>query len=266
MPSPLFVVDAFTDRAFAGNPAAVCPSDGPPDESRMRLVAREMNLSETAFVWPEGDGWRLRWFTPESEVRLCGHATLATAHVLWQSGTLDAQTPAVFRTLSGTLVARRAEAEIELDFPEEPLQPVPAPPGLLEALGVREAEAVFIGWTGTRFVVEVTRASVVREARPSMEALRAVGSGRVAITARSDDPAYDIVSRYFAPGIGVPEDPVTGSAHCALGPYWAEKLGRAELRGWQASARGGTIRLVTGGGRVRLFGQAVTVMRGELLV
>ncbi|PYE52910.1 PhzF family phenazine biosynthesis protein [Deinococcus yavapaiensis] len=264
MPSPLFIVDAFTSEPFSGNPAAVVLLDAPRDDAWLQLVAREMNLSETAFVAREGEAWRLRWFTPQAEVKLCGHATLATAYVLWKQGRLPLDEAAEFETLSGRLTATRVGEEIELDFPAEVAEPCEAPSGLLEALGVRSVR--FVGWTGVRFFVEVNEASKVRALQPDFAALRATVPGRAIVTARSDDARFDMVSRYFAPGIGVDEDPVTGSAHCALGPYWMEKLGKADLVGYQASERGGQIEVGVRGGRVKLRGRAVTVVRGELQV
>lgn len=262
MPFPLFVVDAFTSEPFSGNPAAVVLLSEPREDAWLRLVARELNLSETAFVRREGEAWRLRWFTPEAEVKLCGHATLATAHVLWSEGHLPPNETAEFDTLSGRLKASRVGENVELDFPVEAPTPCDAPSGLLEALGVREAS--FVGWTGVRFLVEVAEAREVKALTPDFRALKKVAPGRVIVTARSDDARFDFVSRYFAPGIGIDEDPVTGSAHCALGPHWMAKLGEADLVGFQASARGGRVDVAVRGERVKLRGRAVTVVRGEL--
>lgn len=260
MSRKITTVDAFTDQPFSGNPAAVCLLDGPRDESWMRLVAREMNLSETAFLQPEADGYRLRWFTPEAEVKLCGHATLASAHVLWEQGHTTA--PIIrFHTLSGLLTAKRTEGGIELNFPVEPVQPVTISEGLLEAVG---AESVFTGKTAVRYFLELPTAEIVRNLKPDIQGIGRFPPGRLVVTARSDMPEYDFVSRYFAPGIGVPEDPVTGSAHCALAAYWADKLGKTEFRAYQASARGGRMGVRLEGERVLLTGQAVTILRGEL--
>jgi len=255
-------VDAFTDRPFAGNPAAVCILPAPRDERWMQDVAREMNLSETAFLHPENSGYRLRWFTPAAEVALCGHATLASAHVLWQDGLLPPDATARFHTKSGILSGRRLEAWIELDFPATPAQPAPAPAGLLQALGVR---ARTVARTRFDYLLELDDEAAVRAVQPDFGALSRVEARGIMVTSRASAPGYDFVSRFFAPQVGVNEDPVTGSAHCALAPFWAERLGRVELVGYQASARGGTVRVRLAGDRVLLGGQAVTVLRGELV-
>jgi predicted PhzF superfamily epimerase YddE/YHI9 len=256
---PLFCADAFTDRALAGNPAAVCVLDGPADPSRMQRVAAELNLSETAFlVHRGGRDWDLRWFTPTVEVDLCGHATLASAHVLWTEGL--AEGPLAFATASGTLTATREGDRVLLDFPAEPAEAAAAPPDLVRALGVAPV------WTGRNrldWLVEVSSAEEVRKAAPDVAALAAVDARGVILTAAGDGRA-DFVSRYFAPAAGIPEDPVTGSAHCALGPHWADRLGRDELTGHQVSPRGGVVAVRVAGNRVVLGGQAVTVWRGEL--
>ena len=255
-------VDAFTDRPFAGNPAGVCVLAGPADATWMQHVAREMNLSETAFLHPEGDGFHLRWFTPTTEVDLCGHATLASAHVLWSEGHLAPDAQARFQTLSGVLTAERRGDGIELDFPAEPAVPVAPPPDLIEALGV---EPIAVGRNRVDFIVEVADEAAVRSARPDMARLATVPARGVIVTSRPDDPAFDFVSRFFGPATGIPEDPVTGSAHCCLGPWWGERLGKEDLIGIQASARGGVVRVRLAGTRVKLLGQAVTVIRGELV-
>ncbi|HEX8208734.1 MAG TPA: PhzF family phenazine biosynthesis protein [Longimicrobium sp.] len=263
MPQPIIQVDAFADRAFTGNPAAVCILPAPREEGWMRSVAAEMNLSETAFLHAEEDGWRLRWFTPEVEVALCGHATLATAHVLWEDGHLPADEVARFHTRSGLLTARRAGEWIELDFPAKPILDAPAPEGLAAALGV---EPVYVGRSHFDVLVEVASEAEVRALKPDLGRLAAVEARGVIVTARADGGAgYDFVSRFFAPRVGVAEDPVTGSAHCVLAPYWAAKLGRDELVGFQASRRGGTVRVRAAGERVHLGGRAITVLRGELV-
>ena len=261
-PQPIHQVDAFTERAFAGNPAAVCVLAGPAPEAWMRDVAREMNLSETAFVHREGDGWRLRWFTPQVEVDLCGHATLAAAHVLWETGALAPEAEARFHTRSGGLGAARRGAWIELDFPAKPVEPAAPPPDLVRALGV---EPAFVGRSQFDFLVEVGDEGVVRAAAPDFGRLRRVPVRGVIVTSRAASSDFDFVSRFFAPAVGVDEDPVTGSAHCALAPYWAAKLGKRDLVAFQASARGGVLRLRHEGERVRIAGQAVTVLRGDLL-
>lgn len=258
----LYQVDAFTDRPFGGNPAAVCLLPGPRDPEWMQLVAREMNLSETAFVHPAEEGsWGLRWFTPTVEVELCGHATLASAHVLWETGLLPVEATARFHTLSGLLTAERREGEIELDFPARSAAPVEPPPGLAEALGVAPR---FVGKSRYDYLLEVESEAVVRAVVPDQGRLRTLPVRGVIVTAAGAGP-YDFVSRFFAPGAGVDEDPVTGSAHCTLGPYWAGRLGRSSFLAWQASARGGTVRVRVEGERVKLGGRAVTVLRGCLV-
>jgi len=259
---PLVQVDAFTSAPFTGNPAAVCLLSGPVDERWMQDVAREMNLSETAFLYPEGSGYHLRWFTPTLEVDLCGHATLASAHVLWETGRAGPGTRIDFHTRSGRLSAERQGAWIELDFPAKPVEPVGSPPDLLPALGVT---ARFVGRNRLDYLVEVDGETTVRAITPDFARLALLPVRGVMVTSGSDKPAYDFVSRFFAPGSGIAEDPVTGSAHCALGPYWTLRLGKAQLLGYQASARGGAVRVRVEGDRVRLGGQAVTVLRGELV-
>ncbi len=228
----------------------------------MQDVAKEMNLSETAFLHPENSGYRLRWFTPAAEVALCGHATLASAHVLWQDGHLRGDATAQFHTKSGTLSARRLDSWIELDFPATPAQPAPAPAGLLEALGVRPRT---VARTRFDYLLELDDEAQVRAVQPDYGALARVEARGIMVTSRASAPGYDFVSRFFAPQVGVNEDPVTGSAHCALAPFWAQRLGRVELVGYQASARGGTVRVRLAADRVLLGGQAVTVLRGELV-
>jgi PhzF family phenazine biosynthesis protein len=255
-------VDAFTDTPFAGNPAAVCLLPAPRDEGWMQKVAREMNLSETAFLVPQADGYALRWFTPAVEVALCGHATLASAHVLWEDGHLPPGRQARFHTKSGLLTGDRAGEWIELDFPAKREEPAPAPAGLAEALG---AAPKYIGRNQFDYLVEVDGEATVRGLKPDQGALAALPVRGVIVTARADSPGYDFVSRFFAPGSGVAEDPVTGSAHCALGPFWQSRLGKRELVAYQASPRGGVVRVRVAGERVMLGGKAVTVLRGELL-
>jgi PhzF family phenazine biosynthesis protein len=257
-------VDAFTDEPFRGNPAAVCVLDRPATDGWMAAVAREMNLSETAFLERRDDGWGLRWFTPAVEVDLCGHATLAAAHVLWQDGHAGQDAPLRFHTRSGLLTARREAGAVVLDFPSEPALEQPPPAGLLDALGIRRAEAA--GRNRFDWLVQVAGAADVRALRPDVRALAQFDMRGVMVTAHSDDDAHDFVSRWFGPRAGVDEDPVTGSAHCCLGPWWSARLGRDELRGWQASPRGGSVGVRVRGARVELTGRAVTVLRGELCV
>ncbi len=284
-PLELVQVDAFTDRPFRGNPAAVCvlPEDGARlEDSWMQNLAREMNLSETAFLRRRDDGdWHLRWFTPGAEVDLCGHATLASAHVLWQDGHVPDGADIRFHTLSGELTARRRPAPaqggepwIELDFPSQPATAETPPPELLKALGVGAPgkEIAWAGFNGSDWLLELASEEAVRSAEPDVAALSKLPARGVILTARSPDQAerdetpgdgYDFVSRFFAPAVGVDEDPVTGSAHCCLGPYWSARLGRDDLVGYQASQRGGRVRVSLRGGRALLSGPAVTVMRAR---
>src|SRR5688572_28385000 len=257
------IVDAFTTERFRGNPAAICVLAAERDDAWMASVAREMNLSETAYLQRRDDGWSLRWFTPSVEVDLCGHATLASAHALWEDVLAGDDETLRFHTRSGVLTARREPAGIVMDFPCEPAKQVDAPVGLLEALNV--GQPVAVARNRFDYLVEVEDANVVRSLAPDMATLATVRSRGVVVTARADDDEHDFVSRWFGPQSGVPEDPVTGSSHCALGPWWAERLGRSTLRGFQASARGGTVGVRVLGDRVELIGSAVTVLRGELV-
>ena len=266
MPVRIVTVDAFTNRPFAGNPAAVCILPEAAPDQWMRDVAREMNLAETAFLVPkssapEADGYHLRWLTPTVEVDLCGHATVASAHVLWEDGHLPEDAQARFHTRSGLLTADRRGDWIELDFPATPPAPAGPQPLLLDALGT---SAKFVGKSRFDYFVEADSEETVRKLAPDFTALRKLGLRGVIVTARSSSPEFDFISRFFAPGAGVDEDPVTGSAHCALGPYWAGHLAKPALVGYQASARGGIVRVCVKGERVILGGQAVTMMHAEL--
>jgi PhzF family phenazine biosynthesis protein len=262
MTQPIVQVDAFTSSAFGGNPAGVCVLERPRDAAWMQLVAREMNLAETAFLQPRQDGdFDLRWFTPTVEVDLCGHATLASAHVLWEDG---AATDGVrFHTRSGILTATRRDGWIDLDFPATPAEAVAAPAGLLEALGVDDAR--YVGRSRFDFLVEVEDESRVAAAAPDFRRLAAIDARGTIVTSAASTPGVDFVSRFFAPAFGVDEDPATGSAHCCLGPFWKSRTGKCELVAHQLSARRGVLRVAVGTDRVRLSGQAVTVLRGELL-
>jgi PhzF family phenazine biosynthesis protein len=262
MAQEIFQVDAFTDKPFAGNPAAVCVLPEAADEAWMQHLANEMNLSETAFLVRQGDGFNLRWFTPAVEVELCGHATLASAHILWEQGFLPPENPARFYTKSGLLSAARKDTWIELDFPAEPEKQTEIPQDLFKAFGT---PAQYVGRNRFDFILEFESAETVRKMSPDFTLLSTLSARGFIATSRSDAGAYDFVSRFFAPAAGVNEDPVTGSAHCCLGPYWAKKLGKNELTGYQASGRGGVIKVRTGDDRVYIAGQAVTVMRGNLL-
>jgi PhzF family phenazine biosynthesis protein len=260
---PLVQVDAFTNRPFAGNPAAVCVTDEALDTGLMQHIAAEMNLSETAFVQPRGEEFSLRWFTPATEVDLCGHATLAAAHVLWEEGHWVAERPARFHTRSGLLTAARRGDWIEMNFPATPAAPADAPAGLAEALG---ASPVFVGRSRFDVLVELAGEAELRGLSPDFRKLNAVAARGIIVTSKSNSAEFDFVSRFFAPAVGVDEDPVTGSAHCCLTPFWAERLGKTELKAYQASARGGVLKLKHDGDRVLLAGQAVTVLRGTMLV
>jgi PhzF family phenazine biosynthesis protein len=255
-------VDAFTNKPFSGNPAAVCLLSEEKEDRWLQQVAQEMNLSETAFLLWKRDGFSLRWFTPTGvEIALCGHATLASAHVLWENDYLGPDEQARFYTLSGLLTANRRDNWIEMDFPAKVAMPVSAPEGLLEALGI---SAVASSRNEYDYLIEVESEEVVTNIVPNFSALANVEARGVIVTSRATSTDYDFVSRFFGPRVGVNEDPVTGSAHCCLAPYWQEKLGKDEMIGYQASARGGVVRVRIVGERVMLGGQAITVMRGEL--
>jgi PhzF family phenazine biosynthesis protein len=258
----IFQVDAFTPKPFAGNPAAVCVLSQPAEESWMQNVAREMNLSETAFLFREGEGFRLRWFTPAVEVDLCGHATLASAHILWEMGYAKANETVSFYTRSGVLTAERKGNWIEMDFPAKPEEPAPEPAGLTQALGV---QIQYLGRNQFDYLAEVDSEEVVRRLKPDFTLLGTLPIRGVIVTSLSSSREYDFVSRFFAPRVGVNEDPVTGSAHCCLGPFWGSRLHKNEFVAYQASTRGGLIRVRLMGPRVVLGGQAVTVLRGDLL-
>jgi PhzF family phenazine biosynthesis protein len=258
----IFQVDAFTDKPFSGNPAAVCILPEPRDEIWMQKVAREMNLSETAFLHEQEDGFSLRWFTPSVEVDLCGHATLASAHTLWETGMLDRQQQARFHTRSGLLTAESRGDEVELNFPATPEEPTRAPSGLSEALGLVPD---YIGKSKFDYLLEVASEELVRKLTPDFSLLRKLPIRGIIVTSAADSPDYDFVSRFFAPAVGVDEDPVTGSAHCCLGPFWSKKSGKSHLIAYQASPRGGIVRVKVEGDRVYLSGKAVTVLKGELI-
>jgi PhzF family phenazine biosynthesis protein len=263
MQADLHLVDAFTSSPFRGNTAGVCLPDGPADAAWMQQVAAELKHSETAFLFPEGETWNLRWFTPVKEVELCGHATLAAAFVLFETCRVSRDKPILFETLSGTLTATVDGEWISMDFPAQPAATSMAIPGLGQALGV---EPLYTGRNKTDILVELPLADDVCSLEPDMDALSAIHARGIIVTAASDLPHFDFVSRFFAPSVGVPEDPVTGSAHCCLGPYWGEKLKKIELNGFQCSARGGSVRVTLLGDRVLLGGHAVHVASGKLLV
>ncbi len=258
---PLFVVDAFAERPFTGNPAAICLLESWPSDAWLQSVAAEMNLSETAFLVPEGRRFALRWFTPAVEVDLCGHATLASACVLWDQQRAAADQMIEFSTRSGILSARRRGEQIELNFPLTPQVESAAPDGLLEALGT---QATYVG-KNSDYLVEVVDEQTLRAIAPDFRRLAEVDCRGVIVTARSTSDRYDFVSRFFAPQSGIDEDPVTGSAHCTLAHYWQPRLGKSELRAFQASKRGGEVDVAIEGDRVLLRGSAVIVSRGQLV-
>lgn len=260
-PIRYFVIDAFTNRQFSGNAAAVVPLDRWREDAWLQNVAMEMNLAETAYLVPSAQGFDLRWFTPKVEVDLCGHATLAAALVLARLGQLSDRSEVAFSTRSGVLRALRRGPRIELDFPALPVEPCGLPPGLLESLNVTPR---FTGRNKFDFVVEVESESVLRAISPDFKRLAGIKCRGVIVTARSDDRRFDFVSRFFAPSAGIDEDPVTGSAHCCLAPFWCERLGKSEMVGYQASARGGVVGVELRGDRVVLRGEGVIFATGEI--
>lgn len=262
MSQKIYQVDAFTGQPFSGNPAGVCILDGPAEETWMQNVAAEMNLAETAFLYPVEDGYNLRWFTPAVEVDLCGHATLASAFVLYETGLLGKNERATFFTKSGTLTADKLDDKIELDFPATPASPVQPDPRLTAALGVT---ALWIGRNEYDYLVQVENEKVIPQLSPDMNQLKSLTERGVIVTAESSSPEYDFVSRFFAPAAGIDEDPVTGSAHCTLAPFWGERLNKTKFVAFQASKRGGVVEAELSGNRVKLRGQAVMTLVGELL-
>jgi len=260
----LVQVDSFTGKPFAGNPAAVCLLEAEADPMWMQDVAAEMNLAETAFVVPRSDGaFDLRWFTPKIEVDLCGHATLASAHVLWEEGLLAPDVSAAFHTRSGVLMCHKRIDRIDMDFPLRPVVEADAPRGLVAAIGAKPVSS----WKNAHgtYLFEFASAADVRALTPDFAAMRDEPDWYTCVTAVGDGEGFDFVSRFFAPQAGVDEDPVTGSAHCTLADFWSKKSGRTDFRAYQASARGGVVFVRVEGDRVHLGGQAVTVLRGELL-
>ena len=267
MAVPIYQVDAFTSEPFKGNPAAICLLEVEQPPEWMQNVAAEMNLAETAFLVPRDRAFQLRWFTPTIEIPLCGHATLASAHILWETETLPLDEEARFETLSGTLLARRIGAQIEMDFPAIESDPAEMTEGLRSALGVSPS---WVGLTRTapgkvgNYLIELNSEAEVRGLQPDIGILRRSVPQGVIVTARAETSPFDFVSRYFAPNFGVDEDPVTGSAHCALTPHWSRLLGKTEMFGYQASPRGGVVGVALSGNRVLLSGEAVTILRGVL--
>lgn len=258
----IYQVDAFADKPFVGNPAGVCVLPEPKNEKWMQLVAREMNLPETAFLCKNGEGFNLRWFTPTTEVDLCGHATLASAHALWEMGYLDKAVEARFFTKSGLLTARQEGEWIKLNFPSEPPSESSIPDFIIQGLKVMPK---YTGKNRLDYIVEVESEDIVRNLQPDLKVLKDMEIRGVIVTSQSATSDFDFISRFFAPGAGIDEDPVTGSAHCCLGPYWQSRLHKNELMGYQASNRGGIVKVKVAGDRVYLSGKAITVLKGELL-
>jgi PhzF family phenazine biosynthesis protein len=263
MPHLLYQIDAFTDEPFKGNPAAVCLVERQTKVTWMKAVAREMNLSETAFVSPARGGWHLRWFTPKQEVDLCGHATLASAKVLFERDPALKDKPILFKTRSGDLFARWVDGEVELDFPVMRFQQISYESNVDRALGFHPRDAVC---SGTYYLFEAEDEEIIYKTNPDVLAIEKLPMPEVIITARSKDPETDFISRFFAPRLGIPEDPVTGSAHCLLAPFWAEKLKKKTFTAYQASQRGGTLHLQLQDERVKIRGAAAIVFEGQLLV
>lgn len=258
----IYIVDAFTNKPFSGNPAAVCILEQPQYDAWMQKVASEMNLSETAFLYKEHEGYTLRWFTPTVEINLCGHATLASAHILWETGAEDPSKEIRFYTRSGALTAKQTSDGIQLNFPSEPDEPCEAPALLEQALGV---PLLYVGKNRFDYIVEVESEDVVRELKPDLQLLEQIGSRGILVTSRSKLPEYDFVSRCFFPAEGIPEDPVTGSAHCCLAPFWQRRLQKEHFHAAQLSSRGGNLTVAIKGNRILLIGHAVTVMKGQLV-
>ena len=259
----LYQVDSFTPVPYAGNPAGVCLLEKEMSDKWMQAVAADMNLSETAFLFRGKDSYSLRWFTPTVEVNLCGHATLAAAHVLWEENLLEKDEKARFITRSGPLFASLDPPWIEMDFPTQPVNAATDPGGLLAALGI--GKPAFMGKAGEDYFIELDLESEVRHLKPNFRAMAKIEARGTIVTAKSSTKGYDFVSRFFAPGYGIDEDPVTGSAHCALGPYWKKKLHKERMFARQVSPRGGELHVIPAEERVFLAGEAVTVFRGELM-
>lgn len=265
MNNSYFIVDAFTDKPFCGNPAAVFLLKEKITDKLMQKIASEMNLSETAFLLRNEKGFILRWFTPKTEVDLCGHATLASAHILWEMGFLSKNEEAVFSTKSGVLIARRSKGLNEMDFPMEKSEKVDCPNEIKSGLGI---EPKYVGKNRFDYLVEVESEKIVRGLQPNFEMISRLNSRGVIITSIASSKDYDFVSRFFAPQSGIPEDPVTGSSHCCLGPYWAKKLGKKEMVGHQISARGGVVivKVRERENKVMLSGHGVIIMNGKLSI
>jgi len=265
MKTRIFQVDAFTDKPFTGNPAAVCLLENPQSDSWMQGMAMEMNLSETAFLLKIQEGFSLKWFTPKTEVSLCGHATLASAHILWEEEILKREEDAIFHTKSGKLVASKKDNGIEMDFPSMSVEGADAPKSLIRALKIKPSYiGRYVLSSGASYLIEVESEDIVRNMDPDFGKLRFEDAKAIIVTSISESSDYDFISRFFAPALGIDEDPVTGSAHCYLAPYWASKLQKNELVGYQVSKRSGVVHCRVSGNRVFLRGKAVTVFKGEL--
>jgi PhzF family phenazine biosynthesis protein len=262
MKAELYQVDSFTAEPFKGNPAGVCLLEKPAPESWMQNLAMEMNLAETAFVYPESNGFHLRWFTPATEVELCGHGTLATAHILFEAGKLMPNDIARFYTKSGILTVIKNNNFLEMNFPATPASQCPAPKNLSRALG--NVNLLFNGKNDFDYLIELDSEEIIKSMSPDFDLLKQITARGIIVTSRSRNPEFDFVSRFFAPGIGIDEDPVTGSAHCTLGPHWAKKLGKSNFTAYQASRRGGIVKVELTGDRVLLRGQAVTIFSARL--
>ena len=258
----IYQVDAFGYKPFSGNPAAVCILEEEPEESWMQNVAMEMNQSETAFLFRTDKGFNLRWFTPTIEVDLCGHATLASAHILWEEGYLEADQDAEFYTKSGLLRASRKGDLIELDFPSDPEEKASIPDNLGEGLGV---DPIYVGKSKFDYLLEIESEEILRNLKPDFDLLKKIKTRGIIVTSASVSNEYDFISRFFAPSSGIDEDPVTGSAHCCLGPFWHTKLDKKVMRAYQASKRGGVVHISLKGDRVLLGGNATTIFRGEIV-
>ncbi|WP_409300034.1 PhzF family phenazine biosynthesis protein [Peribacillus sp. SCS-155] len=257
----IFIVDAFTDVPFKGNPAGVCITDEPLADELMSKIATEINLSETAFLFPKEEGYSLRWFTPTAEVELCGHATLASAHILWETSILSAGEQANFYTKSGLLTAKKQDTWIQLNFPVEPVTECSYPEELEDALHINPQ---YVGKNRFDYLIEVESEDIIRNLKPNFSLLKKIQTRGILVTSKSNE--FDFISRGFFPAVGINEDPVTGSAHCALAPYWSEKLKKHELYAFQASARGGILKIQMDGDRVNMSGQAVTVMKSQIFI
>ncbi len=263
MKTKIFFIDAFTDQPFSGNPAGVTLLSEPKDDDWMQQVAFEMNLSETAFLLKREDGFDLRWFTPKTEVDLCGHATLASAHIIWENGILPPEKMATFHTRSGVLTAEKKDGIIEMGFPALYARPEEFSPELLEAFKI---SPTYAGMFDEKHLFEVESEEIVTSLDPDFNHLKKLEGRGVVITAASESGEYDFVSRYFAPWVGVNEDPVTGTSHCCLAIHWSKRLEKKELKAYQASPRGGYLTMKVVDDRVLLGGQAVTIFTGDLLI